>query len=131
MAVETASLRLSELAIGIGPFVIGPVVERKVGVGAFAAMALDADWRDAAWAERHGLYARVFNSVSALDAAVEIFAHKLAASNPEALEHIKRASWAGTDHWPTLLEERATLSGRLVLSKFTRDAISAFAARNK
>jgi methylglutaconyl-CoA hydratase len=131
MAVETASLRLSELAIGIGPFVIGPVIERKVGPGALSAMSIDADWRDARWAERIGLYAKVFDSLHALDAAQELFARKLAASNPEALEHIKRVTWSGTDHWPTLLEERAALSGRLVLSTFTRDAIAKFAQRAK
>jgi len=129
MAVETASLRLSELAVGIGPFVIGPVVERKVGPGALAGMSIDADWRDARWAERLGLYAKVFDTVHALDAALGLFAHKLAMSNPEALAQIKRVTWSGTDHWPTLLEERAALSGRLVLSQFTRDAIAAFASR--
>src|SRR6476469_1522156 len=82
MAVETASLRLSELAVGIGPFVIGPVVEKKVGAGALSAMSIDADWRDARWAERLGLYAKVFDSIHALDAALELFVQKLATSNP-------------------------------------------------
>jgi methylglutaconyl-CoA hydratase len=86
-------------------------------------MATDADWRDAAWAERHGLYARVVESIEALDSAIETFAATLAASNPEALAQIKRITWAGTDEWPRLLEERAALSGRLVLSRFARDAI--------
>lgn len=130
MAVDTAALRLSELAIGIGPFVVGPVIAHKTGLGALGAMALDADWRDAPWGERHGLYARVFPTVDALDAAVDAFARRLAAANPDAVARIKRMTWSGIDNWPRLLEERAALSGALVLSDYTRDAIAAFAARS-
>lgn len=129
IAVDKASLRLSELAVGIGPFVVGPVIEHKIGSGAFAPMAIDADWRTAEWGERHGLYARVVSSVVELDDAVTTFAKKLAASNPAALERIKGITWEGTDHWPQLLEERAGMSGELVLSKFTRDAIAAFGGK--
>ncbi len=126
MAVDSASIRLSELAVGIGPFVVGPIIERKAGTGAFAAMALDADWRDARWAAQRGLYARVYDSIEELDHGVGAFAKRLAASNPEAMAAIKRPAWEGTDHWPALLEERAAMSGRLVLSDFTRQAIAAF-----
>ena len=127
IATESASLRLSELAVGIGPFVVGPVIEHKVGPGAFGAMAIDADWRDAAWGERHGLYARVVAGVPALDTAVNAFATKLAAANPGALARIKSITWDGTEHWPGLLAERAQMSGTLVLSEFTRSAIASFA----
>ncbi|HXT15122.1 MAG TPA: enoyl-CoA hydratase/isomerase family protein [Gemmatimonadaceae bacterium] len=126
IATEKASLRLSELAVGIGPFVVGPAIEHKVGAGAFAAMAIDADWRDAAWGERHGLYARVVPDVESLDREVDTFAKKLAASNPEAVARIKRITWEETQHWPQLLEERAAMSGSLVLSDYTRKAIAAF-----
>ena len=129
MATDKAALRLSELAVGIGPFVVGPVIERRIGPGAFSAMAIDADWRDAAWGATHGLYARVWENVPALDDAVTTFARKLADANPEALTRIKRITWAGTDDWPRLLEERAAMSGTLVLSDYTRNAIAAFAAR--
>ena len=129
LATETAALRLSELAVGIGPFVVGPAIERKAGVGAFSAMALDADWRSAAWGNQHGLYSRVMENLNALDSGVASFAQRLAKSNPEATALIKRATWAGTDDWPTLLEERAATSGRLVLSEFTKQAIAAFSAR--
>lgn len=129
IATKSASIRLSELAIGIGPFVVGPVIEHKIGRGPYAAMAFDADWRDAQWAERHGLYASVKDSISELDEAVGIFAAKLSASNPEAAARIKRAVWAGTDHWPALLDERAAMSGTLVLSDFTRKAIAGFQTR--
>src|SRR5215831_675463 len=129
LATETAALRLSELAVGIGPFVVGPAIERKAGVGAFSAMALDADWRSAAWGNHHGLYSRVMENLNALDSGVASFAQRLAKSNPEATALIKRATWAGTDDWPTLLEERAATSGRLVLSEFTKQAIAAFSAR--
>ena len=128
VAARTASLRLSELAVGIGPFVVGPVIERRVGAGAFAAMAIDADWRDAAWGAQHGLYAQVCES-GELDAAVEALVARLAISNPDALQQIKRITWQGTEHWDALLSERAAVSGSLVLSAFTRDAIAKFAAR--
>ena len=126
MAAESASIRLSELAVGIGPFVVGPVIERKIGLGGFSAMAIDADWRSARWAEGAGLYARVFESVNALDAGVDSFAQKLARSNPAALAHLKSVFWQGTDDWERLLESRAEMSGTLVLSDFTRAAIAAF-----
>lgn len=124
-AVPNASVRLSELAIGIGPFVVGPVVERRIGAGAFAQMALDAEWHDAAWAERHGLFARVVDGVPALDSVVPAFAARVAASSPEAVAALKRALWEGTEHWDTLLYERAAVSGRLVLTDFARRAIEA------
>jgi methylglutaconyl-CoA hydratase len=126
IALDKASLRLSELAVGIGPFVVGPVIEHKIGPGAFVPMALDADWRDAQWGERHGLYAQLVTSIEALDLHAENFAKKLAASNPEAVARIKRITWAGIDEWPRLLEERAAMSGSLVLSEYTRSAIARF-----
>jgi methylglutaconyl-CoA hydratase len=128
VAAEQASLKLSELAIGIGPFVIGPVVAFKTGLGAYGAMALDADWRDAAWAEQHGLYARVVPA-HALDEAVASLAAQLAAANPDAVRAIKRVLWEGTSHWATLLDERATKVGRLAMGAFTREAIQKFKSR--
>jgi methylglutaconyl-CoA hydratase len=126
VAVAGASCKLSELAVGIGPFVVGPVIERKIGLAAYTAMSVDADWRDAAWAHQHGLYARVVPDPAALDAAVDQLAARLAASNPEAMASIKRVVWEGTEQWDALLAERADVSGRLVLSEFTRRAIAAF-----
>lgn len=126
IAVEKASLKLSELAVGIGPFVVGPVIVHKIGIGSYGAMSLDADWRDAAWAERHGLYAQVVADATALDLAVAARAQQLAASNPEAVRAIKRVLWEGTEDWEILLEERAATSGALVLSEFTREAIRRF-----
>ena len=126
IAARGASIRLSELAVGIGPFVVGPVIEHKIGRGPYSALALDADWRDAEWAERHGLFASVKESTKELDDAVAALAQKLAKSNPEAVARIKRTVWANTDHWPQLLDERAATSGKLVLSQFTRDAIANF-----
>lgn len=129
MAVSKASAKLSELAVGIGPFVVGPVIEKKIGLAAFGAMSVDADWRDAAWGERHGLYAKLFDDVAAMDDAVLTLATTLAASNPEAMAMLKRVFWAGTEQWDTLLAERAAMSGTLVLSDFTRNAIGAFKTR--
>lgn len=122
-ALESATIRLSELAVGLGPFVIGPVVERKIGRPAFAAMAIDADWRDAHWAQQHGLYTRVMDTEPALDAVLPAFAHKLAGMNPEALTQIKRVIWEGTNHWETLLFERAAISGKLAMSDYCARAV--------
>ena len=130
LAVDTASLRLSELAIGIGPFVVGPVIEHKIGPGAFSAMAIDAGWRDAQWGERQGLYARLFPTLPGLETVVQEMPRTLASSNPEALARIKQITWAGTDHWPKLLEDRAAMSGTLVLSDYTRQAIAKFKSRS-
>jgi methylglutaconyl-CoA hydratase len=129
MALTHASAKLSELAVGIGPFVVGPVIEKKIGLAAFGAMSVDADWRDAAWGERHGLYAKLFDDVAEMDDAVSRLATTLAASNPDAMAMLKRVFWAGTEQWDTLLAERAAMSGTLVLSAFTRHAIGAFKTR--
>ena len=129
LATKSAAVKLSELSVGIGPFVVGPVIERRIGGGAFAAMAVDTDWRDAAWCERHGLYARVFDDVDAMDAALALLARALAASNPAAMAAMKRAFWEGTDEWDAVLAARARVSGALVLSDFTRSAIARFRTR--
>ena len=128
-AVTGASAKLSELAVGIGPFVVGPVIQRRIGSGAFAAMAVDANWRDAEWCERFGLYARVSDDVATMDATINALAGTLAASNPKAMTEMKRIFWEGTEQWETLLGERARVSGRLVLSEFTRSAIAKFRDR--
>jgi methylglutaconyl-CoA hydratase len=128
-AVRTAQARLSELAIGIGPFVVGPCIERKVGLAAFSTMAVDADWHDAEWCERHGLYSQLLDSVATMDAAIDSRAEALAASNPDAMAKLKKVLWAGTENWDQLLAERAAMSGALVLSDFTRNAIARFKAK--
>jgi methylglutaconyl-CoA hydratase len=128
-AVKTASAKLSELAVGIGPFVVGPVIEKKIGLAPFSAMAVDADWRDADWCERHGLYTRVCTDAADMQTHVAKLAATLAASNPEAMAGLKKVFWEGTESWPELLRERAGMSGRMVVSDFTRSAIKAFKAR--
>ena len=126
-ATKFASAKLSELAIGIGPFVVGPAVERKLGTSAFSAMTINATkWFDASWAREKGLYTEVFDSVGEMDTEIDKLATTLSTSNPEAMEGLKKVMWKGTDHWGTLLMERAVSSGTLVLSDFTRNAISKF-----
>jgi methylglutaconyl-CoA hydratase len=130
IATGHASIKLSELAVGIGPFVVGPVIERKIGLAPFQALAIDAtEWRDAHWGLRMGLFAQLVDNNEALDGAVHTLAARLARSNPEAMRLMKQAFWEGTEHWDELLERRAEMSGTLVLSEFTRAALSAFAAR--
>jgi len=123
LAGPAAELKLSELAVGIGPFVVGPVIERKLGLGAFSALAVDAGWRSAAWGLQHGLYAELLESPAALDERVEFQLRKLAGFNPEAMARLKTTFWAGSEDWPVLLAARAEISGALVLSEYTRRAI--------
>lgn len=127
IAHSNAQVRLSELAIGIGPFVVGPVIERRIGSGRFAALSVDFDWRDARWAHAAGLYAGLVDSTAELDDAIGTLAERLAGANPEAMAEMKRVLWEGTDSWETLLFERAATSGRLILSDHSRRAIAAFA----
>ena len=127
VATKHAAVKLSELAIGIGPFVVGPAVERKVGLSAFQTLAIDATkWFSAKWALDHGLYAELHETVEALDADVERLSSQLAKSSPAAMAQLKKAAWSGTEHWETLLPARAAISGELVLSDFTKRAIQAF-----
>ncbi len=130
VATNDAAVKLSELAVGIGPFVVGPVIERKIGLAAFSQLAVDAaGWRDADWALRHGLFAEAVAGTSALDERIATLSRRLADSNPEAMWRMKQAFWLGTEGWPALLEQRAEMSGTLVLSEFTRTAIARFQAR--
>lgn len=132
IATEEASVKLSELAVGIGPFVVGPAVERKVGVSCFSQLAIDAtEWRSAEWAKKHGLYAELYSNVSEMDDAIQALAERLANSSPDAMAQLKKVFWQGTENWDTLLTERAGISGRLVLSDFTRNAINKFKAKNE
>lgn len=126
-ATKFAAVKLSELAVGIGPFVVGPAVERKIGTSAMSMLAINAtEWYPAEWAKEKSLYAEIFDSIEEMDAAIEVLAEKLAQSNPEAMSMLKKVFWEGTEHWDTLLSERAAMSGKLVLSDFTRNAINAF-----
>lgn len=126
-ATEQAAIKLSELSIGIGPFVIAPAVERKMGVAALAELSLAPhEWKNAYWAKEKGLYARVFETVEELDKELGFFSEKLASYNPEALRHMKHVLWKGTADWEQLLQERAAISGELVLSDFTKKAIQKF-----
>lgn len=128
--VKDASVKLSELAVGIGPFVVGPAVERKVGKSAFCQMTINAtEFHSATWAKEKGLYAELFDNAADMDKSIEALATKLAASNPEAMAMLKKVMWEGTENWDNLLIERAGMSGKLVLSEFTINAINKFKAK--
>jgi methylglutaconyl-CoA hydratase len=127
IATEAAEIKLSELAVGIGPFVVGPAVERKIGNAAFSSLAIDAgNWRNAEWAKRKGLFAEVHENIHNMEEAVQRLANNLSHSSPQAMAEMKKIFWKGTEHWDKLLMERAAISGRLVLSEFTRNAIHKF-----
>lgn len=122
-----ASIRLSELTIGIAPLVIEPAVERKIGTAAISELSLAPSvWKNAYWAQEKGLFSKVFDSIKELDKELEFFTEKLSAYNPEALEEWKKVLWKDTAHWDTLLIDRAAITGKLVLSEFTRNALSKF-----
>lgn len=126
LATNESAIKLSELAIGIGPFVIEPAVTRKIGKSATTEMTLETEWKTAAWANQKGLYDKVFETQEKLDFEIEAFANKLATYNPEALFEMKKVLWEGTENWDTLLYERAEISGKLVLSDFSRKALNKF-----
>jgi len=126
-ATKFSAVKLSELAVGIGPFVVGPAVERKIGTSAMSQLAINAtEWKTASWAQEKGLYAEVFDNVEEMDTKIGELATTLSNSNPEAMILLKNVFWEGTDHWDELLKDRAELSGRLVLSEFTVNAINQF-----
>ena len=129
LAVKDASVRLSELALGIGPFVVGPAVERKVGASAFTALTINpSEWKSADWAREKGLYADIFPTVPELDKAVHSLAEKLSQSSPDAMAQLKKVMWEGAENWDALLIEHAEMSGRLVLSDFAKNYIEKFKA---
>ncbi|RYY42944.1 MAG: enoyl-CoA hydratase/isomerase family protein [Chitinophagaceae bacterium] len=130
IATIAADVKLSELSVGIGPFVVGPVVERKIGTAAFSALAIDAAmWRNSEWAKRKGLFAEVHETIENMDESVDRLANSLAHSNPEAMAQMKRMLWHDTDHWDELLKTRAAISGKLVLSEFSKTAIQKFKSK--
>lgn len=127
IATENASVKLSELAVGIGPFIVGPAIERKLGTSCYSQLAINAtEWRNAEWCKKHGLYAEIYKTITETDDAVNHLAVTLSHSNPEAMAMLKKVFWHDTDHWDKLLDERAAMSGKLVLSKFTKEAIAHF-----
>jgi methylglutaconyl-CoA hydratase len=130
IAHQQADVKLSELAVNIGPFVVGPAVERKIGNAAFMQLAIDASsWRSAEWAHRKGLFAEVHQSFEALDEAIERLSDSLVKASPDAMRELKQVFWQGTEHWNQLLPERAAISGRLVLSNDSKAAIAKFKAK--
>lgn len=126
-ATKHAAIKLSELSLGIGPFVVGPAIERKVGVSAMSQMGINADeFYDPKWAQQRGLFAKLYDDVKLMDKAVNDLAQKLAEYNPEAMANLKSTFWEGTEHWDQLLADRAQASGDLVTSDFTKDFINKF-----
>jgi methylglutaconyl-CoA hydratase len=131
IALESVEIKLSELAIGIGPFVVGPAVERKIGLSAFTQLAIDATmWRNSDWARRKGLFAELHPTTEVMDESIHRLSETLMHSSPEAMMEMKKTFWKGTEHWDKLLIERAAISGKLALSEFTKKAIEKFKAKN-
>lgn len=129
-ATQYADVKLSELAVGIGPFVVGPAVARKIGNAAMSQLAINAtQFKTAHWAREKGLYTEVYDTIEEMDVAIDALANRLAKSNPEAMTMLKKIFWEGTENWDQLLLERAAMSGKLVLSDFTKNAIAAFKAK--
>ena len=130
IATDGADIKLSELAVGIGPFVVGPAVERKIGTSAFSLLAIDATmWRNAEWARKRGLFAELHPTAEQMDESIRRLSNVLVHSSPEAMAEMKKVFWKGTEHWDKLLIERAAISGRLVLSDFTKKSIAKFKSK--
>jgi methylglutaconyl-CoA hydratase len=129
-ATKYASVKLSELAVGIGPFVVGPAVEKKSSVSAYSTLSINATkWFTAFWAREKGIYSEVYDTNEEMDLEIGKLAENLTNSNPEAMKKLKEAIWSNTDHWDELLEKRAEYSGQLVLSDFTKNAIARFKSK--
>jgi methylglutaconyl-CoA hydratase len=132
IAVDGADVKLSELAVGIGPFVVGPAVERKIGLAAFSHLTIDASvWRSAEWAKRKGLFAEVHNDTAAMDDSIDRLANTLSHYHPAAMAELKHLFWKGTEHWDELLKQRAAVSGKLILSDYSKNFIEKFKAKQK
>lgn len=132
IAAEGADIKLSELAIGIGPFVVGPAVQRKIGLSAFSQLAIDATmWRNGDWARKKGLFAELHPTVEGMDESINRLANTLSHSSPQAMADLKKVLWEGHEHWDELLASRAVISGTLVLSDFTKEAIAEFKNKAK
>ncbi|HBD26676.1 enoyl-CoA hydratase/isomerase family protein [Flavobacterium sp.] len=126
-ATTKSEIKLSEIAIGIGPFVIEPAVSRKIGKMAMTEMTLNPTaWKTSKWAFEKGLFSEVFETIEDLDIRLEEYTKELSSYNPDALLEMKKVLWEGTSHWDSLLYERAAISGRLVLSDFTKNALEKF-----
>src|SRR5690554_44412 len=126
-ATEHADVRLSELSVNLGPFVIAPAVERKIGLSAFITLTLNPDeYKDAKWAKNHGLFQEVYPDLESMNDAVHTFCKRLCSYNTEVLSDLKSVFWHNTDHWDTLLIERADISGKLLLSEKTKASLLAF-----
>jgi methylglutaconyl-CoA hydratase len=126
-ATQNASVKLSELAVGIGPFVVGPAVQRKIGLSAFSQMTIQAtEWFSAQWAKEKGLFYEVYETVEQMDEAIKKHCNQLTKSNPEAMKQLKKIFWEGTENWDELLIQRAGISGTLLLSDYTRNFILSF-----
>jgi methylglutaconyl-CoA hydratase len=131
-ATEKAEVKLSELAIGIGPFVVGPAIERKIGLAAFSQLAIDANgWRSADWAKRKGLYAELYESTTLMDEEMQRFLSNLSHYSPAAMHEMKKVLWHDTEHWDEWLHERAALSGKLILSDYCKNYIRQFKQKSE
>lgn len=128
-ATNISHVKLSELTLGIGPFIVGPPIERKIGKAAFSSLAMDTDWHDAFWAKNTGLFTKVFASITELDEEIHKLAEHLVKYNPEAMIEVKKMFWEGTDDWDELLEQRAELSGRLILSDHSKNYLKNYSIK--
>ena len=122
-ATKDAAMALTELNLGIGPFVIGPYVERKIGKSAYEAISIDADFRSADWCEKHDVYHSVSENIQEMDAKIEAFMKKLSERSADALASIKKVSWEGSEHFDQLMPERILMSASLILEDSAKQNI--------
>ena len=124
VATEEASLKLSELSIGIGPFVVGPALERKIGLAHFSNMTLNpTSWKTANWGKEIGLYSEVVSSIIDLNKRLKEIITLYKTYSPEAMLEIKKMLWEEWFDLDEVMSRRAEQSGSLVLSDFTRNKL--------
>lgn len=128
-ATNTSHIKLSELTVGLGPFVVGPVIERKIGKSAFTNLAIDTDWHDAFWAKNAGLFTKVFATIAELDEETHKLAEHLSKCSVEAMAEIKKMFWEGTENWDKLLEQRAEINGKLIFTEYAKKYMKNFSAK--
>lgn len=127
LATENAWIRLPELAIGIAPFVIAPVLIRKIGTTALNEMYMTPNlWKESHWAQRYNLYTQVLKNIKELNEQTAHFTENLAKINSNVLAEMKQITWKNTENWSEELHKNATLSAKFLLSEETKSILMNF-----
>lgn len=126
-SLNNCKVKLSELSLGFGPFVIEPAVSRKIGIIAMQNISYNpVEWKNIQWARENNLFQETFETIELMDEKIEIFVNQLSNYSRDALVELKKVFWNNTEHWDKLLYERAAISGKLALSSYTKVKLKEF-----